>query len=82
MRYVRRQKGCRGLRIICAGQGEFLEIAVCAKEVGIDRADGILFDLGVSSYQLDNPERGFSYMAAAPLDMRMDNQSGRPRRMS
>ena len=52
----------------------FCEMAQVVKELGLAGVDGILLDLGVSSPQLDEVTRGFSYMADAPLDMRMNNE--------
>ncbi len=59
---------------------DFRELAPALAAQGVTQVDGVLADLGVSSWQLDQPARGFSFKAAGPVDMRMDPTHGEPAR--
>ena len=59
-------------------QANFRDLAAVAPEAGFPAVDGVLLDLGLSSFQLADPERGFSFRADGPLDMRFDPGVGRP----
>ncbi|MBX6394729.1 MAG: 16S rRNA (cytosine(1402)-N(4))-methyltransferase RsmH [Alicyclobacillaceae bacterium] len=53
-------------------RGNFRHLSSIVRSIGVERVDGVLLDVGMSSHQVDDPERGFSYRWDAPLDMRMD----------
>jgi len=64
-------------RLVLA-HGNFAELARIVDEVGFVSVQGILLDLGFSSHQMDSPQRGFSFSADGPLDMRLDQSQGMP----
>ena len=72
----RRHLSRYGERVVLI-KGLFVDLPLHLNQAGFQRTDGVLLDLGVSSRQLDDPKRGFSFQSDGPLDMRMDQSSGR-----
>jgi len=68
-----REIGDARFRIVHSG---FVQLGEVLRELAVEKVDGVLLDLGVSSPQLDDAQRGFSFRFDAPLDMRMDTSSG------
>lgn len=67
-----RLKSFQGIKIV---KSNFSDIDLVLSDLGIEKVDGILLDIGVSSHQIDEGERGFSYMTDGPLDMRMNEHA-------
>lgn len=74
--FCRRRLNRFGDRIVLR-QGNYRDLKVHLVDTGIETVDGVLFDFGVSSPQLDDPSRGFSFQREGPLDMRMDQTIGK-----
>ncbi|MBF0426130.1 MAG: 16S rRNA (cytosine(1402)-N(4))-methyltransferase RsmH [Magnetococcales bacterium] len=76
------ERGARAVRAwsgrLTLLHGAFGRLATALQQAGVVPVDGVLFDLGVSSHQLDTPWRGFSFQTDGPLDMRMDPTAGQP----
>jgi 16S rRNA (cytosine1402-N4)-methyltransferase len=71
--YIKKNKKPENLIL---ARGNFRDIDKIASEYNFDKVAGIIFDLGVSSHQIDDPKRGFSFQNQGPLDMRMDESLG------